>query len=257
MELRRIFDTIPDQFDRYRPRYSRELFDHLINYAGIGPDSEVLEIGPGTGQATDPVLKTGCSYCAIELGENLCAKMTEKYGSCPNFRIINGDFITHDFGGQRFDMVYAAAAMQWIPEETAFTKTFSLLKPGGVLAMILTRSDYRTPNEGLYNKIQKLYDIYFKPEIPYTHGPFRYENALNYGYTDWRKQEFHTTCIYTADEYVAFCGTHCDHIVTPEPYKSKLFAGLHQAVMDSGNRIEVFDTHVLMTVKKMQLFPAG
>ena len=64
------------------------------------------------------------------------------------------------------------------------------------------------------------------------------------------KNEFHTTQVYTADEYVAFCGTHCDHIVTPEPYKSRLFAGLRQAVMDFGNRLEVLDTHVLMTVRK-------
>ena len=29
-ELRLIFDTIPDQFDKYRPRYSEELFRFLI-----------------------------------------------------------------------------------------------------------------------------------------------------------------------------------------------------------------------------------
>ena len=56
MEFRRIFDTIPEQFDKFRPRYSQELFEYLINYAKIGPEKKVLEIGPGTGQATDPIL---------------------------------------------------------------------------------------------------------------------------------------------------------------------------------------------------------
>lgn len=250
MELRRIFDTIPEQFDRYRPRYSRELFDHLISYADIGPGKEVLEIGPGTGQATDPVLETGCSYCAIELGENLCAKMTEKYGSCPNFRIINGDFITHDFGGQRFDMVYAAAAMQWIPEETAFTKTFSLLKPGGVLAMMLTRSDYRTPNEHLYNKIQKLYDIYFKPEIPYTHGGFRYSAAPEYGFEGFEELHFHGRREMDPDEYAAYCGTHSDHIVIPEPGRTQFFEALRDTVAENGGKVVFEDTHVLYLARK-------
>ena len=69
MEFRRIFDTIPEQFDRYRPRYSRELFDYLIGYAKIGPEKTVLEIGPGTGQATDPVLEKelGLDYDYFEV----------------------------------------------------------------------------------------------------------------------------------------------------------------------------------------------
>ena len=88
----------------------------------------VLELGPGTGQATDPILDTGCDYNAIELGENLYNMMKRKYGNYRNFRIVNDDFITYDFGNQKFDMIYSAATIQWIPEEIAFSKTFDLLK---------------------------------------------------------------------------------------------------------------------------------
>ena len=139
MEFRKIFDTIPEQFDQFRPRYSPELFEYLINCTKLGPEKKVLEIGPGTGQATEPILETGCDYNAIELGEHLYAKMREKYDRYPNFHIVNDDFITHDFGQQRFDLVYSAATIQWIPEEIAFSKTYELLKPGGTLAMMLTR----------------------------------------------------------------------------------------------------------------------
>ena len=79
----------------------------------------------------------------------------KKYGVRDNFHLIHDDFITHDFGAQQFDMIYSAATIQWIPEEIAYTKTFQLLRPGGVLAMMLTRGDYKTPNEALYNEIQK------------------------------------------------------------------------------------------------------
>lgn len=40
-EFRLVFDTIPEQFDRYSPRYSEELFAALNEYAGIGPGEEV------------------------------------------------------------------------------------------------------------------------------------------------------------------------------------------------------------------------
>jgi SAM-dependent methyltransferase len=250
MEFRKIFDTIPEQFDRFRPRYSPELFEYLIHHTEIGPGKSVLEIGPGTGQATDPILQTGCDYHAIELGERLCAKMKEKYDRFPNFHIVNDDFITFDFGQQRFDMVYSAATIQWIPEEIAFSKTFELLNPGGVLAMMLTRSDYKTPNEELYEEIEKQYDLYYKPDIPYTHGGFRYTAAPEYGYTDVEKREFFGKRTMNAEEYVAFSGTHCTHIVIPEPIREKFFQGLHDAVEESGGRIVFNDTYILYLTKK-------
>ena len=245
MEFRKIFDKIPEQFDRYRPRYCPALFEYLIHDAGIGPGKRVLEIGPGTGQATDPILQTGCDYHAIELGEHLCAKMREKYDRFPNFHLVHDDFITHDFGQQRFDMVYSAATIQWIPEEVAFSKTFELLKPGGVLAMMLTRSDYRTPNEALYEKIQQLYAQYYKPDIPYTHGGFRYDHAPDYGFVDFSEHDFRGRREMDPDEYVSFCGTHCDHIVIPEPLKTAFFEGLRKAVAENGGKVVFEDTYVL------------
>ncbi len=249
-EFRRIFDTIPDQFDKFRPRYSEELFAFLNAEAGIGPGKRVLEIGPGTGQATEPVLRTGCEYHAIELGEHLYRKMKEKYGDLPNFHIVNDDFITHDFGDMQFDMIYSAATIQWIPEEVAFSKTFDLLKPGGVLAMMLTRSEYRSNNEALYEKIQALYERYYKPDIPYMHGKFRYLAAPEYGYTEVTRHEFSGQRAFDAEEYVAFSGTHCDHMVIPEPLRTEFFEGLRKAVLDAGDRIVFNDTYVLYLTKK-------
>lgn len=250
MEFRKVFDTIPEQFDQYRPRYCAELFADLIAYAKLCPGKSVLELGPGTGQATDPILNTGCDYNAIELGENLYKMMKRKYGRHSNFSIVNGDFITHDFAGQKFDMIYSASTIQWIPEKIAFSKTFDLLKPGGTLAMMLTIGDYKTPNEALFQKIQQVYSAYFKPEIEYRHGTFKYVNAPNYGYTDFQRREFHGRRAFTADEYVSFCGTHCDHIVIPEPCKSKFFSALKETVLQAGNRVVFHDTFVLYLAKK-------
>ena len=250
MELRTIFDTIPEQFDKYRPCYSPELFADLIAYGNIGPGKTVLELGPGTGQATQPILNTGCDYHAIELGENLYRMMQKKFGHQPNFSIVNDDFITHDFGAQRFDLIYSAATIQWIPEEIAYGKTFDLLKPGGTLAMMLTRSDYRSPNEELYQRIQQVYEQYFKPETSYQQKGFRYTCAPEYGYEPVEKREYTGQRVFNAEEYAGYCGTHCDHIALQEPYRSQFFDGLRNAVLDADDRIVIKDTYVLYLVKK-------
>lgn len=70
VDFRKTFDRIPENFDKYRPRYRKEVFQELTSVCGLDSGKKVLEIGPGTGQATEPVLKTGCDYTAIELGEN-------------------------------------------------------------------------------------------------------------------------------------------------------------------------------------------
>ena len=249
MEFRRIFDTIPEKFDRYRVRYSPELFAQFIAMAQITKKSSILELGPGTGQATDPILDTGCDYNAIEIGDNFCKVLQRKYGNRSNFTLIHDDFITFDFGEQQFDAIYSAATIQWIPEEIAFSKTFSLLKPGGMLAMMKLQGDYKTPNEALYRRIQQVYDSWFKPNKPYD-CKFIYENALNYGFVDFRRQEFHGRRILTTDDYINYCGTHSDHLILQEPYKSNFFNGLRKAVDDFGGKVVFDDTYVLMTARK-------
>ena len=238
MEYRAIFDTIPEQFDRYRPRYCPELFDCLIREAQVGPDKTVLELGPGTGQATEPILRTGCDYHAIELGEHLAEKMRSKFGHYPNFHIVRDDFITHDFGDMRFDLIYSAAT----------------LRPGGTLAMMLTNGDYRAPNEALYQKIQEVYSAWFRPETEYRrmHGPFSYEHAVDYGFTDLERREFPGRRVLTADQYVALCGTHSDHLVIPEPYRTPFFEGLRNAVEENGGKVVFEDTYVLYLARKPQ-----
>ena len=98
MEFRRIFDTIPDQFDRWRPRYCAQAFADIAQEAHLGPGAAALEIGPGTGQATEPILRTGCDYLGVELGEHLAARMREKFADAPNFSLVCGDFLEQDLG---------------------------------------------------------------------------------------------------------------------------------------------------------------
>lgn len=184
MDFRKIFDSRvpPDEFDRWRPRYCDELFADLIEYAALDVSKAALEIGPGTGQATEPIVQTGCSYLAIELGEHFTRAMQSRYHSYRNFSIVNADLETYDFGKTQFDLIYSAAAMQWIPEEIGFPKVYALLKKGGTFAVLFTLTDEKSANEALYCEIQEAYAKYFHPETEYT-CHLEYDNVTNYGFT--------------------------------------------------------------------------
>jgi len=250
MDFRKTFDTIPEQFDKWRPRYCKELFDTVITQSNVNPSSSVLEIGPGTGQATEPFLKTGCNYLSIELGENFVEFNKEKFKSYNNFHIINDDFETYDFGFQKFDLIFSAATIQWIPENIGFPKVFDLLKRGGTLAMFMTRTDQKTPNGILYDEIQKVYKEHFYVDTAYK-CKLEYENVVNYGFVDLKYCDWKETKIYTADEYVEYLGsTQIGHITLREPYKTKFYKGVHDVIEKHGGKITLENTIALYLTKK-------
>lgn len=250
MDFRKTFDRIPEEFDKWRPRYCDKLFADVIEYAELDSEKTVLEIGPGTGQATEPFLKTDCDYLAIELGEHFVEFTKNKFRSYDNFHIVNDDFETHDFGDQKFDLVYSAATIQWIPEEIGFPKVYDLLKSGGTLAMFMTRTDERTPNEALYHSMQEVYEKYFFPETKYT-CRLDYENAVNYGFIDFNYRDWNKVREYNADEYVKYLSsTQVSHLTLQEPYKTKFYDGIRKAVINAGNKITLNDTIALYLTRK-------
>lgn len=240
MEFRRIFDTIPDQFDRWRPRYCAQAFAEIAQEAHLGPGAAALEIGPGTGQATEPILRTGCDYLGVELGEHLAARMREKFADAPNFSLVCGDFLEQDLGAERFDLVLSAATIQWMDEKDAFPRFYALLKPGGVLAMLRLTPDYRTPNPALYDRIQEVYAAHFRPREAYTRR-FVYENAAQYGFVGVETREYVHSRVLDAEGCAAYLGTHCDHITLEEPDRTAFFEGIRRAVREAGDRIEYRD----------------
>ena len=243
MDFRKVFDRIPEQFDEWRPRYCDELFADLIEYAKLGPGKSVLEVGPGTGQATEPILKTGCSYLAIELGENFTEFMIKRFGAYRNFKIANADFEIYDFGKARFDLVYSAAAFQWIPEKIGYPKVYDILKSNGSFAMFMMRPDIQPgggyTDEPLYTKLQEVYSRFFHPETEYK-CKLDYEACGKYGFVDLERREYRKTREYTADGYVSLIGTHADHITLQEPYKTKFYDGIRAVIQSSGNKIKLY-----------------
>jgi len=57
--LRATFEEVPELYYAARPLYPRQVFDDLVELTSLDAGSRVLEIGPGTGQATLPSRSCG------------------------------------------------------------------------------------------------------------------------------------------------------------------------------------------------------
>ena len=85
-DLRETFDRASALYQRARPEYPDELFDHLVTVTGLAAGDRVLEVGCGTGKATLPLARRGFRITAIELGAQLAAAARRNLSDFPGRR---------------------------------------------------------------------------------------------------------------------------------------------------------------------------
>jgi SAM-dependent methyltransferase len=162
--LRSMFDQAAELYDRARPGYPPALFDDLFELAGIGPGSRVLEIGPGTGQATVPLAERGCRVVAVELGADLAAVARRNLARFPAVEVVTAAFEAWPLPAEPFDLVLAATAFHWIDPAVRVAKAADALRPGGALATITTHH-IAGGTEGFFADVQSCY-VRWDPDTP-------------------------------------------------------------------------------------------
>lgn len=136
-QLRAVFDEDAELYDRARPGYPAELLDELIALADLGPGSRVVEIGPGTGQATLPLAERGCSVLAVELGASLATTLRRRAEQSP-VDVVVGAFEDQSLPVESFDAVLAFTAWHWLPPDLRVRQAATALRPGAFLATVTT-----------------------------------------------------------------------------------------------------------------------
>lgn len=245
------FDENVALYDRYRPTYSPDLFADILSFAQITPESKILEIGCGTGNATLPFIRSGADVTAVELGENLAAFTREKFAAYPNFRVVNSSFERFETD-IRYDLIFAATAFHWIPADFAYPRCGQLLNPGGVLAVFWNTPRISRENAALYGEIQALYRQYMpddaeeKQKLSESEGYIRRCEGIDrdlerFGYSGPVFRLYQDRRTFCADDYVGLLHTYSDHMALPEPIREEFFGKIRLTVEKYG-QIEILDT---------------
>ena len=122
-------------YDRYRPRYPDGLFDDIVELGALQPGATAIEIGAGTGIATEPLADRGLRVTAIEPAPAMAALGAEKLGS--RARFVVGRF--EDWRPiEQVQLVAACNAWHWIEPHTGLQLVAELLPSGGSLALVWT-----------------------------------------------------------------------------------------------------------------------
>ena len=161
------FDNVPEVYDRIRPTYPPALFARLFSYLPGDVDLCAVESGPGTGQATRPLLEHGIAVTAVEPGQALAAFLLNKLGTeFPMLDVIIAKFDDANLVAGAYDLVLAATSFHWLDKQTRFQRCYDLLRSGGVLAVVQTNQIESDVDAGFFEAAQPICDRHQHTDPP-------------------------------------------------------------------------------------------
>ena len=156
-DIRLSFDQDAAIYDEARPSYPADLFDALFQMVPTRP--EIVEVGPGTGQATKDLLARGASVHAIEIGPAMAAKLRSNLPS-DRLRVTVGDFERVSIEPGSADAVFSATAYHWISREAQTDRPAAILRPGGIVAIVDLIQVDSPDDAGFFAASQPIYERY-------------------------------------------------------------------------------------------------
>lgn len=204
-----MFDKAAEYYDKFRPGYPKEMIETLVEKTQLMDCSKTLEIGAGSGKATEYFKDYGFSIRCIEPGENLVRNGRLKYKDYSNINFQCGRFEELELENEKYKVIFAAQSFHWVPQPIGYQKCAELLEAEGYLALIWNM--YLTDDNEEDNDLLKLSNKYggFADFVNEEQSENRISSIVNsigdsglfetptvYKYL-WKQA-------YTADEYYGF-----------------------------------------------------
>jgi SAM-dependent methyltransferase len=129
------FDRAAALYDAERSGYPKSLFADLMAIGRLRPGDRVLEVGCGSGQATEGFLAGGLEVDGVDPGASLIELARKKFAGSAAVRFEAATFEEWALAGRKFHLVAAVQSWHWVAPETGFAKAADALLPRGRLAI--------------------------------------------------------------------------------------------------------------------------
>jgi SAM-dependent methyltransferase len=221
MERKETFDINAEQYEKSRPKYHKSILNIISSIISINSSTQILEIGCGTGQATELFANTNARIHSVDIGQNLIDICKTKFQNYPNidFEVAHYEnYKTVD----RYDLIFSATAYHWIKQPEGDILTLNLLSDKGVFAFF--RNYHFNQYDGFFIESQPIYEKYMG----------KIEKAENENYSRLNTDLFRKICEYSyfwsenysIENYIKLISTYSDHISLEEKNRNSLFSEL-------------------------------
>jgi SAM-dependent methyltransferase len=252
-----------DAYDRTRPVAPGAVFDDIVQRAGLKPGATVVEIGPGTGQATRPLAHRGLHVLALEIDPRLAARAIRTLAPFPDVAVKVTSFEAWHQGEATVDAVFACNSFHWIDPGVRFTKTAGLLAGHGHLIVMSTpvvvppdanrfwwdvQDDWSAVGAGRVDPATKHPDSVddFGSEVRAS-GVFEEPTVTRYRFDVSR----------SADDFVANLSTQTGMKQLPLPARAELLARVRRRIESQGGWLTIHHVAVVTTAKLATGWPGS
>lgn len=256
MERKYTFNDVVLGYAKYRPGYPKALFTDIVEYASLALKDSILEVGCGTGLATEGFIELGYTQLtAIELGDQLAEHARQKFKEHAEVKIINTAFERWLGELGAYKLAISATAFHFIePQEWGYRKVHELLSPGGTLAFFWT---VHVPGKDeVHHAIRDCYQRH-APELDDTHAS-TVEEIVQQTSDKITHASFHSLTVehyawedeYTGEDYVALLNTNSRHRILPDEIRNKLLVDIKDVIDRHGGFITKPRAVALFLAKK-------
>jgi ubiquinone/menaquinone biosynthesis C-methylase UbiE len=133
------------------PEWAAHIQDEVLPQATAGVElgSDLLELGPGPGAATEWLRRRAGRLVTVEHEDEAAARLAEKYAGT-NVEVVHGDAAALGYPDASFDAVVSCTMLHHVPtragQDAVLAEAFRVLRPGGVFL----GSD-SLPSDGLHH----------------------------------------------------------------------------------------------------------
>jgi demethylmenaquinone methyltransferase/2-methoxy-6-polyprenyl-1,4-benzoquinol methylase len=148
---RTFYKYLSKVYDRINPFiWNAEMRTEAIDQLDLSPDSAVLDIGCGTGFATEGLLQEVDMVHGLDQSTHQLAKAQAKFGTDGPVRFYRGDAERLPFRDDSFDVVWSSGSIEYWPNPVdALRECRRVARPGG--QVLIVGPDY--PSNTLFQKL--------------------------------------------------------------------------------------------------------
>jgi len=136
------FETASDVYERGRPGYQEDLVAFVVERAGIGEGTRVLDLAAGTGKFTRELLPFGARCVAVEPSASMREMLSRVVPGVPAIAGV-GEAIPLRSGSM--EAVVVAQAFHWFDAQLSLGEIARVLRPAGVLSLAWNERDEHDP----------------------------------------------------------------------------------------------------------------
>jgi SAM-dependent methyltransferase len=220
-------------YDAHRPRYPDQLIDDLL----VPSPQTALDVGAGTGIASEQLLANGVNVLAVEPDQRMADVARDK-----GIRVEIGTFESWDAAERRFDLVVFGSSFHWVNPEIALPKVQGLLTSGGRLALMWNRLFPTHPTQG---DLAEIYRDYMDPGSSVFGGwpndlvdterrAERMSTSITASGFTVEERTYPRRAHYSTQQWLDLAFTHSNHLVLAADKASELRARLAERIGSKG-----------------------